>query len=318
MSDNGSGSDGGSGGGSGGGSNIREDIVASAVRFLTDPKVKGSSLAKKVSFLETKGLTAQEIDAALKQANNGEPLSTNLTQGSNSGQPAATSTDSEATTTSSLSPAQQHYRPQQQQQAAYGQHQMVAAAPPPVPPPRPSMDWKDYFIAAVVAGGVGYGLYVVIKSERGEKLWIARTLNTAPLLTISEEREAWKEERALMKEQNEETRQRLAKLEEGTENALEAIQGNSLKIQTAIDRMVELLEKLSRDQERRDTAMGRLESRLDSVQAKLTSEASGSSNGQGPSISDLQSDIRSLKSLLLSRRVPASTTGVSAATLNPA
>ncbi|KAJ2583641.1 peroxisomal membrane protein pex14, partial [Coemansia sp. RSA 1804] len=40
---------------------LREDVIESAVRFLTDPKVQSSTLAKKISFLETKGLTTGEI-----------------------------------------------------------------------------------------------------------------------------------------------------------------------------------------------------------------------------------------------------------------
>ncbi|CEI86652.1 hypothetical protein RMCBS344292_01084 [Rhizopus microsporus] len=37
-----------------------------------------------------------------------------------------------------------------------------AAVPPPVPT-RPSYDWRDIFIAAVLAGGVGYGVWTLAK-----------------------------------------------------------------------------------------------------------------------------------------------------------
>ncbi|KAJ2189184.1 peroxisomal membrane protein pex14, partial [Coemansia sp. RSA 353] len=49
---------------------LREDVIESAVRFLMDPKVNSSTLAKKVSFLESKGLTNAEIEDALARAKN--------------------------------------------------------------------------------------------------------------------------------------------------------------------------------------------------------------------------------------------------------
>jgi len=53
---------------------MREELVNRAVNFLLHPKVKNTTIAKKVSFLESKNLTAQEIAQALKLADkqNGE------------------------------------------------------------------------------------------------------------------------------------------------------------------------------------------------------------------------------------------------------
>ncbi|ORZ39483.1 peroxisomal membrane anchor protein conserved region-domain-containing protein [Catenaria anguillulae PL171] len=42
-----------------------------AVRFLTDEKVKSAPMAKKIAFLESKGLTSQEIDVAVARASGG-------------------------------------------------------------------------------------------------------------------------------------------------------------------------------------------------------------------------------------------------------
>ncbi|OMJ27524.1 Peroxisomal membrane protein PER10 [Smittium culicis] len=123
-------------------SELREDVVSSAVRFLSDPKVQSASLAKQVSFLETKGLTSIEIENALKRAKLDLPTSTSST----SGQlplPLTTSSSSELT---------------KAPQIAFSQYQNY-----PAPPPRPKYDWKDFFIAAVVAGGLGYGIYELTK-----------------------------------------------------------------------------------------------------------------------------------------------------------
>ncbi|KAJ1542922.1 hypothetical protein HK405_009616, partial [Cladochytrium tenue] len=43
----------------------REDNIALAVKFLSDAKVQQAPLAKRVSFLESKGLAADEIEDAL-------------------------------------------------------------------------------------------------------------------------------------------------------------------------------------------------------------------------------------------------------------
>ncbi|EIE19534.1 hypothetical protein COCSUDRAFT_48772 [Coccomyxa subellipsoidea C-169] len=46
---------------------LREDQIQNAVSFLSHPKVRGSSAASKVSFLEKKGLTAAEIEEAFRR-----------------------------------------------------------------------------------------------------------------------------------------------------------------------------------------------------------------------------------------------------------
>lgn len=44
---------------------IRPDLVSTAVNFLKDPQVKAAPLSKRLAFLESKGLTAEEIDLVL-------------------------------------------------------------------------------------------------------------------------------------------------------------------------------------------------------------------------------------------------------------
>lgn len=113
--------------------------MGSAVKFLQDPKVQASSLGKKVAFLESKGLTSEEIEEAMRRAN-----------GTSTGTPVV------------AVPASAVMVPGGQ----YGQAQQVMMAPPPLPP---KYDWKDMFIAAVVAGGFSYGLWQITKV--GNVLW---------------------------------------------------------------------------------------------------------------------------------------------------
>lgn len=46
----------------------REDLIATAVNFLENPRVQGSPLSQKRAFLLKKGLTAEEIDTAIERS----------------------------------------------------------------------------------------------------------------------------------------------------------------------------------------------------------------------------------------------------------
>ncbi len=46
---------------------MREDYIQNAVNFLGHPKVKGSPVFYRRSFLEKKGLTKEEIDEAFRR-----------------------------------------------------------------------------------------------------------------------------------------------------------------------------------------------------------------------------------------------------------
>lgn len=97
--------------------------VQSAVSFLRDPSVQDAPLNKKLEFLQAKGLSQTEIDAAFRLASSSGPSSS---QNYNASNPAAVASGG--------------YRPYGY--APLGQDRM-----------RP--DWRDWFIMAVVGGGVG-------------------------------------------------------------------------------------------------------------------------------------------------------------------
>ncbi|KAL9484320.1 hypothetical protein ACSS6W_003109 [Trichoderma asperelloides] len=112
---------------------IREEIVASAVSFLQDPSVASSSVENKISFLRTKNLTQEEIDAALARAGGSSAVAVAAAPYPSAPPPQG--------------PPQQYYQPYPQ----YAAWQPPAAAP--------KRDWRDWFIMATVVGGVSYGLY---------------------------------------------------------------------------------------------------------------------------------------------------------------
>lgn len=105
---------------------MNEDLINSAVSFLSDPNVASSPLTKKVEFLESKGLNQQEIEEALNRAN-ASHLTTNTTGVARAPEP----------------------------QPPIDYYNMA-------PPPLPERSWKDYFIMATATAGVTYGLYQVV------------------------------------------------------------------------------------------------------------------------------------------------------------
>ncbi|KAK9723367.1 peroxisomal membrane protein pex14 [Basidiobolus ranarum] len=109
---------------------IRENVLKSAIHFLRIPQVNKSSLAKKIAFLESKGLTTGEIQAALKQA---------------------TSESSQNNFKEKIST----------------QELALASRPLPAIPTRESKNkstpWKHYLTTAAAAGSIGCGLYHLAK-----------------------------------------------------------------------------------------------------------------------------------------------------------
>lgn len=114
---------------------MREDLITSAVSFLNDPQVANAPLAKRIEFLESKELTSEEIEEALKRAKENPSAGT------------SSSSSSSSTAVRSVPPVSSV--------AGYSQY----AEPPPVPP----RNWKDYFIMATVTAGIGYGIYEVAR-----------------------------------------------------------------------------------------------------------------------------------------------------------
>lgn len=112
---------------------MREDQIQNAVGFLNDPQVASSSMDARIKFLESKGLTGEEIQEALKRAQQSPAPAVSTAVGS----PAPVSSV----------PGMKAYPAQYMMQ----------------PPPVPKRDWKDYFVMATVSVGVAYGLFEVTR-----------------------------------------------------------------------------------------------------------------------------------------------------------
>ncbi|PIA97965.1 Peroxisomal membrane protein PER10 [Cercospora beticola] len=117
---------------------VREDLVEGAISFLQDPSVASAPLEQRVAFLRSKNLTQEEIDTSLARVGQSPPPGT-----------------------ASQPPAQYRQPQYNNYNGGYAQQPYGGWQQPPPEPPR--RDWRDYFIAATVASGIGYGLYWTAK-----------------------------------------------------------------------------------------------------------------------------------------------------------
>lgn len=111
-------------------------MVTSAVSFLNDPKVQQSSVSQRISFLESKGLSPDEVDEAMRQSGASGTITAGV--GNQAG------------------PSHNVYTSQSHQPIYYG-------GPPPHTQVHHDRDWRDWFIMAVVSGTVGYGIIQLAK-----------------------------------------------------------------------------------------------------------------------------------------------------------
>ncbi|KNE55772.1 hypothetical protein AMAG_01649 [Allomyces macrogynus ATCC 38327] len=111
----------------------REELVGPAVRFLSDAKVQSAPMAKKIAFLEAKGLTTDEINLAVQRAATGA-------------------------TAAAVPPAPAVAAPPAVPAPTY-----VVAAPAPSPIAAP---WtaKDLVFAVAMVAGLGYSAFHVFKT----------------------------------------------------------------------------------------------------------------------------------------------------------
>lgn len=127
--------------------------VEAAVSFLRDPAVQDAPLNKKLEFLKAKGLSQSEIDEAFRIAANAGPSGSTSSSSSSSSGPV-------------LPP----------RQGGYGYPGYAQAGP--YPPLQDGMrpDWRDWFIMAVVGGGVGTLMYSLARVSALSLLYTTHSL----------------------------------------------------------------------------------------------------------------------------------------------
>ncbi|CAO2204967.1 unnamed protein product [Urochloa humidicola] len=145
---------------------MREDYIQNAVNFLSHPKVKGSPVIHRRSFLEKKGLTNEEIDEAFRRVPDPKPNGTaDLQQANNHNQ----------------SVVQQPYT-EVQSQAATGS--VIAVAPLA----KPQFSWGNTLLGASIFLGLGVSSAITIKK------WLIPSLKSWTRRVVAEEDENVKDE----------------------------------------------------------------------------------------------------------------------------
>ncbi|CAL4902499.1 unnamed protein product [Urochloa decumbens] len=124
---------------------MREDYVQNAVKFLSHPKVQGSPVVYRRSFLEKKGLTTQEIDEAFRRVPDPQPGATTATA----------SQPQQQANIQNQSPGVQTYTPVQSMQHG--------TAGPVVLRTQPRFSWYQAFLAAGLLLGFGASAAVFVK-----------------------------------------------------------------------------------------------------------------------------------------------------------
>lgn len=112
-----------------------DKLVESAVKFLNDTSVKDATLVKKIEFLQSKGLSPEQIGIALQRRGQNDYSVTGTT------------------TTQSDNNVQNNREVNRNIDSLYEV----------IPPPIPERNWKDYFIMATVSCGLMYGCFELTK-----------------------------------------------------------------------------------------------------------------------------------------------------------
>ncbi|KAI5866225.1 peroxisomal membrane anchor protein conserved region-domain-containing protein [Durotheca rogersii] len=248
---------------------IREDIVASAISFLRDPNVASSPVENKITFLQSKNLTQEEIDAAFARTG----TSTSVTASAASSQPTS-------------SPAQQ--------QPFYGQYQQPQPygwqPPPPAPPKR---DWRDWFIMATVMGGVGYGLYTITKRY------------ITPLVSPPTP-DRLDQDKALVDEQFEKAFATLEQLSKDTEDLKASEKERTEKLDKVLEELESFMRDTRSASRRHDDEADRLREEMRALKGVIPKSMAANKDFTDNRLKEITNEVKSLKSLINQRMTAAS------------
>eukprot|EP00732_Lithocolla_globosa_P003998 Lithocolla_globosa_v1_NODE_3453_length_1665_cov_8.464596.p1 type:complete len:419 gc:universal NODE_3453_length_1665_cov_8.464596:1325-69(-) len=251
---------------------MREDFLKSAVEFLKDPKVQSASYARKAQFLESKGLTNEEIEEAFRRVKENVPTTaTPIPQ--HSGQPTPNPTT----------------------QVQPGPGQTVQPYYPYVPQQSPSLlssaSWKDYFIGTVLVGGALYGVgSLVVNHILPSISWPSK--------------EDIKKDRELMEQKFKQTTETFNAVQEQTAGLVENLNKQNLELQKTLVNMEEVLSALRKANEEKERETESLKEEVERLKNTIPKEL------DKYALSEVQTELKSLKGLLLNRRQFGGANGV--------
>ncbi|KAG0635504.1 peroxisomal membrane anchor protein conserved region-domain-containing protein [Tuber brumale] len=243
---------------------MREDLINSAV-ILSDPAVAAAPLEKRIAFLQSKNLTKDEVDAALLRAGGTPgPVSTSLVPSGT--YPPVVSPPAPGYNTG-------YYAPQQYQQIAAG--------------PR-DRDWRDWFIMATVTTTIGFGLYHLAKR------YVAPMISppTPPQLET---------DKALIDAKFAEAFDLLDNLKNDTAALKTAEEERKNRVDAALAEVENVIQGLKEAGKRREDESKRVGDEVRGLRDLIPKALEGQKELQKKSLEDLQTELKSLKQLVMNR-----------------
>ncbi|KAI5123782.1 hypothetical protein M0805_000370 [Coniferiporia weirii] len=229
----------------------RTELVQNAIAFLMDPKSQTSTLAQRIQFLEAKGLTSSEIEEVIRQAS----MKQNVTM--------------------------------QTQPPPY--HSPYQYGPPVYPPQaRQPMDWRDYFIMAVVSGTFVYGAVT-----------LARKFLMPHLQPPSST--AYEADRDALTEQFDAAEALLKEIQAETAAVRQAVEEQKVKVEQTTQDVDECVKEMRQGEVKTRDEMREIREEVNSIREMLPKMIEKNKESQTQSLSELQQELKSLKALLLSR-----------------
>ncbi|KAK5169861.1 peroxisomal membrane protein pex14 [Saxophila tyrrhenica] len=242
----------------------REELIEGAVTFLQDPSVSSAPIEQKLSFLRSKNLTHEEIDASLARA--GQP-------------PTASSTSAPPST------YQPQYRQPQQQHGYQQQYPPYWNQPPPEPPHR---DWRDWFIMATITAGVGSALW-----------WTAKRY-IVPLIAPPTPPQL-EQDKASIDASFEKTFALLDQLATDTKELKDSEAERKERLDKALGEVESVISKMKEANESREQEAKRWGREMDEVREQIPQAIAKEKEAMDGRLKDLAGEVKSLKTLVANR-----------------
>ena len=251
--------------------------TAKCEAVLQDPSVSSSSVENKISFLRSKNLTQEEVDAALAR----------------SGSVAAPPPPSASYAGGSSGPPQPYYQ----------QYPQYAWQPPP---PAPRRDWRDWFIMATVVSGVGYGLYSLGKVSLASHVVNCESRLTTPQryvypLVAPPTPERLEQDKKSIEEQFDKAFVLVEQLAKDTEALKSAELQRTEKLDTAIAELETVMSDLKAANRRREDDAQRIRDEVQALKDAIPKAMNNQKDLTDNRLSEINTELTSLKTLVSQR-----------------
>jgi len=230
----------------------RVELLQNAVDFLADSKTQESPLVQRIQFLESKGLTQPEIDIVLREAS----VRRNAT-----------------------SPSEASYAPgfTNYSSSTYGFNQ---------PAPIPQRDWRDYFIIAVVSGGLMYGAMAVARKYLFPHL-------QPPTQT------QYEHDSSLLAAQFDAIEEQLKVLQADCDATRQASEAQRERVAAVVGEIESTVQEMKESDGRYKDQLREIREEVDVIRDMVPKMLEKNKEGSNASLLELQQELKSLRTLLV-------------------